>query len=109
MTFYDMSLVLDGVLFVLVVNFVHSFWLRFWLRHRADQRRADAGAVLKSHGLTPVLYVPTVGIEDPSLRNAMDEFAFSGHIIMNAEGQVVGKIAGTAQQSPHPRLVASND
>lgn len=105
MTFYDMSLVLDGVVFVLVVNFVHSFWLR----HRADQRRADAGAVLKSHGLTPELYLPTVGIKDPSLRNAMDEFAFSGHIIMNAEGQVVGKIAKTAQQRPHLRRVASND
>ena len=105
MTFYDMSLVLDGVLFVLVVDFVRSFWLR----HRANQRRADAGAILKSHALTPVLYVPTVGIEDPAVRNAMDEFAFSGHIIMNAEGQVVGKIAGTAQQRPHPRLVVSND
>ena len=105
MTFYDMSLVLDGALFVLVVDFVR----RFWRRLRANQRRADARAILRTQGLTPVLYVPTVGIEDTALRNAMDEFAFSGHIIMNAEGQVVGKIAGTAQQSPHPRLVVSND
>ena len=105
MTLYDMSLVLGGVLFVLAVDFVRGFWLRL----QASRRRADAGAVLKSHGLTPVLYVPTVGIEDPALRNAMDEFAFSGHIIMNAEGQVVGKIAKTAQQSPHLRLDAAND
>ena len=105
MTLYDMSLVLDGVLFVLAVDFVSSFWRR---RH-ASQRRANAGTVLKSHGFTPVLYVPTVGIEDPALRNAMDEFAFSGHIIMTAEGQVVGKIAQPTQQSPHPRLVVSND
>ena len=105
MTLYDMSLVLDGGLIVLAVDFVR----RFWLRLQARRRRADAGAVLKSHGFTPVLYVPTVGIEDPAMRNAMDEVEFSGHIIMTAEGQVVGKIAPPAQQSPLPRLVAAND
>ena len=105
MTFYDMSLVLDGALFVLVVDFVRLFWRRL----RANQRRVEAVAILKSHSLNALLYVPTVGIEDPALRNAMEEFAFSGHIIMSIEGQVVGKIAGTAQQSRHPRLVVSND
>ncbi|MBN6740145.1 hypothetical protein JKG47_06290 [Acidithiobacillus sp. MC6.1] len=105
MTLHEVGLVFYGALFALVVDFLR----RFRRRYRANRKRADAGAVLKSHGLTPVLYVPTVGIADPALRNAMDEFSFSGHIIMNAEGQVVGKIAGTAQQRPHPRLVASND
>ena len=49
--------------------------LTIWKRMQAQRRRAHALDVLKTHGLTPVLYIPTVGSDDADLREALDEFA----------------------------------
>lgn len=85
-------------------------WLiRFWLRSQAKKRRSEAVAVLKKHGLTPQLYLATFGVKDADLRRALDEFAYSGHIIMNAKDEVVGKICPRWVKGPHLRLVVSND
>lgn len=75
---------------------------------RNKQRQASATQVLKNHGLTPQLYLATIGEEDSELRGALDAFAFTGHIITNAKGEVVGKLCPTAEKGPHLRQVASN-
>jgi hypothetical protein len=61
-------------------------------------------AWLKTHGLTPVLYIPTVGVEDADLRKALDEFAFSGQVILTSDGTVIGGFAGSAAKGPRPDL-----
>jgi hypothetical protein len=85
-------------------------WLfRFWRRSQASQRRSEAVAVLKKHGLSPRLYLATIGVDDDELRNALDEFAYSGHIIINSKDEVVGKICPRVVKGPQLRLVVSND
>lgn len=85
-------------------------WLfRFWQRSQSDQRQSEALAVLKKHGLSPRLYLATIGVDDAELRRALAELAYSGHIIMNAKDEVVGKICPRVVKGPHLRLVVSND
>lgn len=85
-------------------------WLvRFWQRRRADQRRSEAVAVLKKHGLSPRLYLATIGVDDDELSRALDEFAYSGCIIVNAKDEAVGGICPRVAKGPHLRLVVSND
>lgn len=85
-------------------------WLiRFWRRAEEARRKSDAAKVLKSHGLTPQLYLATIGGEDPELRDALDVFAFTGHVITNAKGDVVGKLCPRVEKGPYLRLVVSND
>ncbi|CDQ10578.1 conserved protein of unknown function [Acidithiobacillus ferrivorans] len=90
-----------AVLFVLVANLL----LTIWKRMQAQRRRAHALDVLKTHGLTPVLYIPTVGVDDADLRKALDEFAFSGQVILTSDGTVVGGFAGSAAIGPLPHLM----
>jgi len=101
----DLVLLVSGGVFALMMDWLH----RFWLRSQGNLKRSEALAVLKRHGLTPQLYLATIGVEDTELRNALDEFAFSGHIIMNNEDEVVGKICPRVVKGPHLRLVVSND
>jgi hypothetical protein len=89
-----------AVLFVLVANLL----LTIWKRMQAQRRRAHALDVLKTHGLTPVLYIPTIGVEDADLREALDEFAFSGQIIQASDGTVIGGFAGSAAKGPRHNL-----
>jgi hypothetical protein len=89
-----------AVLFVLVANLL----LPVWRRMQVQRRQAHALDVLKTHGLTPVLYIPTVGVEDADLRKALDEFAFSGQVILTSDGTVVGGFAGSAAKGPRPNF-----
>jgi hypothetical protein len=98
----------SGAMIVLTANWL----LTIWRRTQARRRRADAAAVLKLHGLTPVLYLATTGVEDAGLQRALDEYAFHGYIIQSADGKVVGRLAGSAAKGlhhPHLQLVVSND
>ncbi|EEU4336167.1 hypothetical protein FAR59_004633 [Escherichia coli] len=86
-----------------------AHWLlRLWRQSEDRQRRQIAKQVLKNHGLTPQLYLATIGEEDLELRSALDAFAFTGHIITNAKGEVVGKLCPKVEKGPHLRLVVSN-
>ena len=94
-----------GVLLASVADWL----LRFRRRMEERKRRSDAEQVLAQHGLTPQLYLPGVGEEDRELHSALDAVAFTGHIITNAKGEVVGKLCPKAVKGPHLRLVVSND
>lgn len=95
----------SGVLLALVTDLL----LKRWRDREHRQSRELARQVLKDHGLTPQLYLATVGEEDPQLRSALDTFAFTGHIITNSKGEVVGKLSPKAEKGRHLRLVVSND
>lgn len=90
---------------------ISGWMLRFWRQSQEQQRMHEAKQALKQHGLTPQLYLATINTEDVELRRALDVFAFSGHIITNSDGEVVGKLCPKAEsrQRPYLRLVVSND
>lgn len=97
-------LIAAGTGFALAMNAAFQFWRRSQSRAKRD----EAAAVLKKRGLTPHLYLATLGVDDDELRDALDEFAFSGYIIMNAQDEVIGKICPKVMKGPHLRLVVSN-
>ena len=85
-------------------------WIfRFWQHRQNKLRRRKAAAFLKKRGLTAQLYIPTIGIEDTDLLNAIDEFACSGHIIMNTKGEVLGKVSSRFVKKPPLRLVVFHE
>lgn len=94
-----------GVLLATMVDWL----LRFWRQSEDRQRRAKAKQVLKNRGLTPQLYLPTIGEENLELRSALDAFTFTGYIITNDNGEVVGKLCPRLEKGPHLRLVVSNN
>lgn len=84
-------------------------WLvRFRRRSEDGRRRSNAAAVLKRYGMTPQLYQPTSGVEDPELLKALDVFASTGYIITRINGEVVGELCPRVDKGPHLRLVVSN-
>ncbi len=96
--------VVVGVLLAATVD-----WLfRFWRQSEDRQRRLHARGILKKHGYTPQLYLATFEEANHELREALDTYAFTGHIIINAEGNVVGKLCPRMERVPHLRLVVSN-
>ncbi len=97
-----------GVLLAAIADWL----LRFWRQRQNMEKLADARQILKNHGLTPQLYLATIGEDDPSLRKAIDAYAFTGHIITNAHGDVVGKlcpISDRSQPNPDSRILISNN
>lgn len=93
---------------LLTAALMGSFF-RLWRKNQERQKRHEARQVLMRYGLTPQLYLATIGESDPKLRAALDEFSFTGHIITNGKGEVVGKLCPRVSKRPHLRLVVSND
>ena len=102
-------LLLTGASLGIGLAIVVELLFKFWQRTQEDRFRSEALAVLKKHGMSPQLYMASFGVEDHELRRAMDEFAYAGHVIIDAKGAVVGQIVPPAAKSPHLRLVISND
>jgi hypothetical protein len=85
-----------------------NFSFRFYKNSIESRERSEALQVLRSHGMSPQLYLSTIGEENLELRNAMEAFAYTGHIIMNEQGEIVGKICQTAKKTTNLRLVVNN-
>ena len=66
--------------------------------------------LLMKYGMRAELYLPTLGIEDNELRELLDNFSYSGHIVIDKNNQLVGKLIPKVERaSPKLRLVVSND
>jgi hypothetical protein len=85
-----------------------NFSFRFYRNSIESRERSEALQVLRSHGMSPQLYLSTIGEENLELRNAMEAFAYTGHVIMNEQGEIVGKICKKAVKAPNIRLVVNN-
>src|SRR5690606_36586620 len=81
-----------GVLLATLVHVAFCAWGQGLGRGKSRQARE----VLKRHGLTPQLYLASVGVDDLELRAALDEFSFAGYIITDKEGNIVGKLCPRA-------------
>ena len=58
------------------------------------------------------MYLATIGTDDPELRDALDQFAFTGHVITNRDGEIIGGLVPKAKSGltkPSLKLVVSND
>ena len=85
------------ILLIVVTGAIFGFsmdWAyRFWRSSQERQRRSKARAILKSHRLSPRLYHASIGTKDGDLQRALDEFASTGHVIVDDKGIIVGRIS----------------
>lgn len=104
MDFERVLLIVAGMCFALWIDWCFSFW-----RNAENNRhRQEAEKVLAAHGMSTHSYLATVGIEEEDLRAALDRFAFTGHIILDRQGNVIGKLLPKIKKGPHLRLVVDN-
>lgn len=84
----------SGVLLSLLFDWI----IRLWRQRESRQRRTKAELVLKKHGLTPQLYIASIGIEDAELIEALYTLPLTGYILLDANGKIVGKLCPSRDQ-----------
>lgn len=101
---HDLEMIAAGMFLALTADWL----LRFYLKSENASNKTKAEKTLASHGMSAHLYLATVGQEDKVLRRALDQFSFTGHIILDKQGNVVGKVLPKAEKAPYLRLVVDN-
>jgi hypothetical protein len=77
-------LLISGVLALFI-----EWLISFWLRTSEKQSCIEAKKILSKHGLTPRMYLATIGVEDEELRKALCKY--TGYIVLDKNSVVVGK------------------
>ncbi|SIT41086.1 conserved hypothetical protein [Paraburkholderia ribeironis] len=81
---------------------------RWWLRRNEEGRIADAQRVLEKHGTGAFFYMPGFDAEDGELRGALDAMEYTGKIVLDRKGNVIGRVMPKVANGPHLRLVVDN-
>lgn len=77
-----------GVILALGTNSL----IRYWERSRNQAKYDEAKKLLDAHGLSSLPYVAAIGTEDEALRLALDRVSLDSRIVLDAHGNVVGRI-----------------
>ncbi|CCN38636.1 conserved exported hypothetical protein [Vibrio nigripulchritudo SFn27] len=79
--------------------------------YKRMQKQSQSREVLQRYGLDTELYLGTLGVNDKELRDAIDDFRFTGHVIVDRNGGIIGGLVPNVPVRPKPklRLVVSND
>lgn len=78
-----------------------------WIDHaEVRRRRVQADAVLRRHGMSTEQYIASAGELDGELISALDEFGNTGHIVLNAKGDVVGALCPAIKSKRYLKVVA---
>lgn len=73
-------------------------------RSRASEQQMEALKTLRAHGYRPERYYPGVGENDPLLRRSLDAFRMTGHVVLDADGKLVGKTQQMGAAEPRERV-----
>lgn len=93
----------------LVVNFFVGWSLRLWRNAEHKQRLQDAEKVLRAHDMHAHVYLSSFVRDPGDLRNALEVCDSSNRLVLDAQGNVVGRVLPTVQaQGPGLRLVVDN-
>lgn len=102
---------------------MHDFWVgvvavllawaadrivQWWLRRGRGDRVANAQRVLAKHGMDAFFYMPGFDAKDGELREALDVMEYTGNIVLDRNGNVVGRLMPKVTKGPHLRLVVDN-
>lgn len=104
MDFERILLIVAGALLATLADWCTTIW------RDAENRRAARAAekILAEHGLSAYSYLPCAGVDDPVLHHALEQIAFSGRIVIDQKGGVIGKLIPKIKKGPHLRLVVDN-
>jgi len=98
----ELGLVCIGVLLALACMGA----IRWIDRAESRRRRIQADAVLRRHGLSTEEYIASAGEIDGELISSLDEFGNTGHIVLNAKGDVVGALCPAIKSKRYLKVVA---
>lgn len=92
---------------------IAAYWaferlVRWWQRRDNEARIAEAQRVLEKHGMDAFFYIPGFDAEDGELRRALDVMEYTGKIVLDRDGNVVGRVMPKIAKGPHLRLVVDN-
>lgn len=73
-------------------------------RSRASEQQMEALKTLRSHGYRPQRYYPGAGENDPLLRRSLDAYRMTGHVILDADGKLVGRTQQLGAPEPRERV-----
>jgi hypothetical protein len=82
--------------------------IRWWLRREDEERIRQALQTLAHHGMDAFFYMPGVDAEDEELRRALYLMEHTGRIVLDRDGNVVGRLMPKVAKGPHLRLVVNN-
>ena len=68
----------------------------------------EAEGIVMKRGYSAYTYLPSFGVDDNELGIALDKLAFGGKIILDANGNVVGRLLPKVVSNPKLRLVVDN-
>lgn len=80
----------------------------WWLRRDEEARIAEAPRVLEKYSMGAFFYMPGFDAEDGELRRALDVMEYTGKIVLDRDGNVVGRVMPKVAKGPHLRLVVDN-
>lgn len=85
--------------------------VRFWMRSKEGAERTEAERILSSRGMSSHIYLPSFGVEDEHLRQALEKVAYTGRIVLDDGGHVVGRVLPKVVKGAGPqlKLVVDND
>ncbi|MFA0329657.1 hypothetical protein AB4586_00040 [Vibrio sp. 10N.222.49.E4] len=100
------------IISVVIATLVLQKTIAYLRNAKEKSNKEKALKLLKANGYEPELYLATIGTDDPQLRDALDQFAFTGHVIKNRHGAIIGGVVPKAKPGltkPSLKLVVSND
>ncbi|GAB0154558.1 hypothetical protein MnBA_39580 [Marinobacterium sp. BA1] len=69
-----------------------DWMVRFWVRSKESLEKAEAEKILSCHGMSAHIYMPGFGVDDQHLRQALEKMAYTGRIVLDDDGHVVGRV-----------------
>lgn len=102
----DLLLIFTGAVLWALTNWI----VKFSAAHRASMSKEQAQIILTKHGMNTELYMPSMGIDDGELRNALDILAPPVKVVLK-NGELIGRLCPKMVSSKQTklRLVVDND
>ncbi len=91
-----------------MVCLMPRWMIRFWRQSQERARRSEAQKFLRTRGMEAHLYLPSFGEEREDLRAALAVFDHTGYVVLNRDGQLVGRVLPKIGPRKGLRLVVDN-
>lgn len=95
---------------ILLLFMLADLGLRKWLKIKESEEVKKAKELLEKNGFTSHIYIPSIGVNNKELAEAMARVSSDGYVLLDKEGKLVGKVLPNLRKEKHTslRLVVDN-
>lgn len=107
---FDLNTVYS-VVFIFAFWWVADRWISYQMKLWDKENVIDAKALIEQHGYSSHLYLPSIGMNDKALSQALCRVSAQGYVILDRDGRLVGKAVPNLKKQNHTslKLVVDND